>query len=267
MPNWHSFEGTVLALVFSSGSTHYVLGSAIMVAPCVALGASHSVRDLVLQLRSGHLSLIAVGVSTHGAQIWQVKYGACIERTDLCILTLELLSEPPITRKLHQAVITTRLPAIGEKVVVAGFRASRDEFEQGSPNTTLELEAGVRITSGAVRQSFPKGRDSRLVPWPALEVDAPLFGGMSGGPVFDMRGGVIGLGSRSMELGVGEEPSPMVVALLWPVLGQRFPLAGESAGTTLLELHEAGLMLIERPSAVSIAAEGQGILTTYTPWN
>src|SRR5258705_2036489 len=87
-----------------------------------------------------------------------------------------------------------------------------------------------------------------------------LYGGMSGGPVFDARGGLFGIASRSPELGAGEEPSPMIAALLWPALGTRFPMVMVEAETrtSLLELHGKYLS-IERPEAVKVeAADGRG---------
>jgi trypsin-like peptidase len=256
----------VLALVFTDGSRHSVIGSAVMVAPCIALCATHTVHDFTADLRRGALTLAAMGISSHGAQVWDVLCVVSIERTDLSILTLRIQSEIPVNRTFYQATITTRLPPIGETVVFGGFRASREEFRLITERM-LEIEGVMRLGSGVVRQSFPQGRDRLLVPWPSLEVDAPLFGGMSGGPVFDSRGGLIGLGSRSMEMGIGEEPSPMIVALLWPILGHSFPLASEPArSATLLDLH-AVLTIIERPDAVHVTPSASGLMTTYTAWS
>ena len=263
LTNWDCFEGMVLALVFSDGSRHSVLGSAVIVAPGVALCATHTVQESIPKLRSGALELAAMGISARGVQIWKVLELLTIQRTDLCILTMRLESQRP--PKLFQAMITTRMPALGEKLVFGGFRASREEFKRDAP-MTVEIEGAMRLGSGVVRQVFPQGKDRLLVPWPSIELDAPLFGGMSGGPVFDSRGSLIGLGSRSMEMGIGEEPSPMIVALLWPALGHRFPLpANPPLSTTLLDLHQI-LTVIERPEAVSAAPSGDKLVTTYAPW-
>jgi hypothetical protein len=263
LSNRDAFRGMVLALVFSDGHRHSVLGSAVTVAPGIALCATHTVRAQLPQLRSGQLALAAMGISDHGALIWRVLELLAIEGTDLTILTMSFMSDRP--PKLYQAMMTTRTPAIGERLVFGGFRATQETFEADIPDT-IEIVGAMRLGSGEVRQVFPKRRDSLLVPWPSLEVDAPLFGGMSGGPVFDSRGYLMGLGSRSMDMGVGEEPSPMVVALVWPALGQRFPFPGvPPRSTTLLELHER-FTVIERPEAVTAMPDGDKLITTYAQW-
>jgi hypothetical protein len=244
-----------------------MFGSATMVAPGIAVGAAHTVEEYLPGVRRGDVALTAFGIRSDGAQMWSVKFVVCVERTDICFLILEYRSELPRDGAFRQFTITTRMPAIGEPVVIAGSQASRDEFEQAVPGT-LELAGRMRVTSGEVRRSYPKGRDRGLVPWPSLEVDAPLYGGMSGGPVFDAKGGLIGLGSRSFNMGSTQEPSPMVVALLWPALGTPFPLAdGSGKMTTLLELDQR-FMQIERPEAVQVKVTENppGRLNTYTPW-
>jgi hypothetical protein len=70
-----------------------------------------------------------------------------------------------------------------------------------------------------------------------------------------------------MEMGIGEEPSPMIVALLWPILGHSFPLASEPArSAALLDLH-AVLTIIERPEAVHVTLSAGGLMTTHTAWS
>ncbi len=266
--NWQCFEGMVLAVSFMDDAQHSVLGSAVMVAPGVAVSATHTFEEHLPQIQRGELGLAAFGIASDGVLAWEVRFVQTVVRTDLCILGLRFLSEPPASGKVHMATITTRLPSIGETVVVGGFRASREEIPLTPP--ALELEGRMLLTSGSITQSFPQGRDSMLVPWPSLEVDAPLFGGMSGGPVFDERGGLIGVGSRSMEMGPGEEPSPMIVALLWPALGTPFPVSITGDKTSsLLSLH-GRYISIERPEAVTAEAintsAGPGLKTSYTPW-
>jgi hypothetical protein len=91
---------------------------------------------------------------------------------------------------------------------------------------------------------------------------------MSGGPVFDNRGFLVGLISRSME--TEDEPSPMLGSLLWPILGHRFdggwPIAHEQK--SLLDLNGT-VCLIERPEAVdcSIDESTRRVRSTYEQWS
>ncbi|HEY4214481.1 MAG TPA: serine protease [Steroidobacteraceae bacterium] len=264
--NWQTLEGLALALVFTDGAHHYVLGSAVLVAPCTALCATHTLTDHARRVEAGELSLAAMGITSHGLQVWHVTAMIVSHNLDVSILLLSLESDLPAgeTATFYQAMITTRAPRVGEQVVFAGFRADQYEFQPSGVPRTMELSGNMRIGSGRVTQVFPEGRDRVLVPWPAFEVDAPLFGGMSGGPVFDERGGLIGLGSRSLDMGPADEPAPMIVALLWPVLAQEFPIEAPHCMTTLLDLHNV-LTVIERPEAV--ARTGQGSQIQYTAWS
>jgi hypothetical protein len=266
LANWQIYKGIVLALVFSTGTRHQMLGSAVMVGPGVALGADHTVREWIPRMNAGETAILAIGVTGDGLVMWRVAHGVCVEGTDLSIMRLQLASRIPPARKFYITTLTTRLPVIGEQMVAAGFVASHKMFEQRLPDT-LELEGGIRVTSGPVMQLFPQRRDSVTAKYPCLEIDAPLYGGMSGGPVFDQHGGLVALGSRSPELGAGEEPSPMIAGLVWPSLGQPFSAGDDPNGpmTSLLEI--AGrYAFVERADAVTVERAESGWTTYYTPW-
>ena len=222
MANWQAFQGVVVALVFVTGTKQEMLGSAVMVGPGVALGADHTVREWIPKLNGGETALYAVGVTTDGLVMWSVKHGVCIEGTDMSLMRLKLETKLPPARRLYMATMSTRLPAIGERLSTAGFVATAELFEQRLAET-MELQGGLRLTCGPVLRHFPEKRDNVLAKYPCLEIDAPLYGGMSGGPVFDARGFLVALNSRSPNLGPDEEPSPMIAGLIWPGLGQRFP--------------------------------------------
>jgi Trypsin-like peptidase domain len=181
-------------------------------------------------------------------------------------MRLQLTTRVPPARRFYIATLSTRLPAIGEPMIAVGFVAEAAVFKQRLADT-MELQAGLRMTSGPVLRHFPYRRDSVVARWPCLEIDAPLYGGMSGGAVFDARGFLIGLGARSPNLGPDEEPSPMVAGLIWPGLGQRFAVGDDPRGpmTSLLEM--AGrYAFIERPEVVTIGPAENGWVTNYTPW-
>jgi hypothetical protein len=63
-----------------------------MVGPGVALGADHTVREWIPKVATGETAIHAIGVASHGALVWQVKHGVCIEGTDLSIMRLALLA-------------------------------------------------------------------------------------------------------------------------------------------------------------------------------
>ncbi|WP_142916619.1 trypsin-like peptidase domain-containing protein, partial [Klebsiella pneumoniae] len=67
------------------------------------------------------------------------------------------------------------------------------------------------VSSGLVTAAFPQGRGERM-PAPCIEVEMDTMGGMSGGPVVDSDGNVIGVVSSSFDGG------PSYVTLIWDAL-------------------------------------------------
>jgi hypothetical protein len=187
--------------------------------------------------------------------------------TDVCILGLRYGAAIPPDRRFMMTSLSTRAPAVGEQLVMAGFRAAEDVYPWKGNH--IEIEAGIILSTGRVTKCYQQGRDSSRMPWPALEVDCPTIGGMSGGAVFDSSGFLIGLASSSFDCGLDAEPAPTYVALHWPMLGQRFqgewPVA-DRPGTSRSLLDLGPRCQIERPDAVRIRREGDKVITDYDSW-
>jgi hypothetical protein len=266
--NWDYFEGAVLAVTFRNKTHAAILGSAVLVAPGVALSAAHVVQEHEAALRSGDVTLACVGIASHGAQPWQVDNITYFAGTDICLFALRYIAAYPPSRTFYQASITTRLPAVGEPLSMVGFKADSDYFERGD-----DLGLQMLLSSGKVTASYPQGRGTNFKPWPQVQVDCPLPGGMSGGPVFDPRGCLVGISSASWEFGEDEEPAPAFPALIWPILGQPFPVLGllqkllrTQESKSLLDLNSRGLCRIERPDAIQLSQHGTILRTAYQPW-
>jgi hypothetical protein len=266
--NWHLFEGMLLAIVFSDLEMDWILGSAVLVAPGIALCAAHVINTHMEELLQLKLGVICFGIASGGAQAWKIRVVTTVQgHHDVCFLGLRCASALPPTRTFYQASITTRLPAIGERLVIAGFRASNKSFPRGEDKTRINLGGYVTVSSGIVTEQYPQDRDTLLAPWPSIEIDCPAWGGMSGGPVFDSRGFLVGLISRSME--TEDEPSPILSSLLWPILGHRFdggwPITHEQK--SLLDINGT-VCLIECPEAVvcSIDESKRRVRSTYEQW-
>jgi hypothetical protein len=264
--NWDLFDGMMLAVTFTDGREHKMEGTAILVAPGVALCATHVFDAHLSEFTDGTGHVICFGIAKSGAQAWIVTHVQVIPSTDLCILGLEFQSELPPNATFRQASITTRVPKIGEQLVISGFKPSSPRFES-TGNRSIDISAQVVVCSGAVTAQYPLNRDSVGAPWPCIEVDCPSWGGMSGGPVFDSRGFLVGLISRGFD--AVDEPSPMLTALLWPALGiditGGWPASSRSAGRSLLNMNECR---IEGAEAVRVSESAPGTRQTiYVPWS
>jgi hypothetical protein len=268
--NWQLFDGALLALAHDCDGHCNVIGSAVVVAPGVALAATHVVRANRCSTTGGVLNptaLWCLGITRHGAVAWQVTGITHTPNTDVCILGLRYATIIPPDRRFMMASISTRAPAIGEQLVMAGFRAADTAFPWKDHN--VDIEAGIIVSTGQITECYQQGRDSSRMPWPSLEVDCPTIGGMSGGAVFDSRGFLIGVISSSFECGPHTEPAPTYVALLWPMLGLKFqggwPIADPACTwSSLLDLGPR--CQIERPDAIHIRREGNNFITDYDAW-
>jgi len=261
--NWDWFEGALLCLNFLDGDFQRIEGSAVMVAPGIALCATHVLSDHMPSIMNSNTSLYCVGIAKHGLDFWAVRTVTQVGITDVSILGLSLRSKLPPENRFYMAPITTRLPRLEEELNICGFRAAHGQFARESGT---EIGGELYISNGVVEERYPDGRDKVLLPGPALQVDCPALGGMSGGPVFDKSGHLVGLLSSSVE---GEGIS--FVSLLWPALVSKikseWPPGLIKDGSTLLSLAERKVCFIEKPEAIKVlSADSDQQTFEYMIW-
>lgn len=88
-------------------------------------------------------------------------------------------------------------PAIGEYVFAVGYPQLKPSENVDDDELRIMVEDGMKGAYGRITAVFPHGRDLAN-PSPVFEVDADWQSGMSGGPVFNHRGEVVGIVSRSL---------------------------------------------------------------------
>ena len=257
--------GFLLSVHFQSSDFHRVDGTAVLVAPGIALCANHVVDEHLeeMLIPGGTLALCA-GYTTHGAQLWKVTHITRVPNSDVCILCLALTSGLPPDRTFYQASISTRFPKLGERLFILGYRPESDNFidlKEGDPDA-----AGMDLVvcTGSVTQLFNEGPDRFLYPGPSVMVECPAWGGMSGGPVFDSEGLLVGILTASLS-SAGGDTSPSLVSLLWVALPHRFD-GGWPTADGLQSLLERRGCEIDNRAAVDVTYAGAEVNVTYTPW-
>lgn len=267
LKTWGRLKGTVLAVNLTSKSSHRVEGSAVLVAPGIALCAAHVFHAHIERLVSGELQTLCIGVSEHGNELWGLRGIKFVPNTDVCILTLSLINGLPPDRTFHQASITTRTPRRGERLFVVAFKAEEEDCDNWTEGQ--KIRQNVLVCAGQVTQHFMKGRDRVMLPGPAIEVDFESWAGMSGGPVFDEEGWLVGVLSSSVS---GQHcDSPSFVSLAISALACRFtggwPDPGSHVVRSLLSMSGKGCE-VERPESIVASYPDDKQMTSYiyTTW-
>jgi hypothetical protein len=268
--NLAHYNGILLSVHFWTDHWSRVEGSAVLIAPRIAITAAHVLDDHFANVIEGAKRMLCVGYTPDGPLIWRVPALVRVENTELMILCLDLASSLPASRTFHQAAITTRLPSVGETVMIAGFRASDENISWDEDqdfvvkDNHIEYGMDLRIGVGEVKQQFLTGRGSAL-PGPTIEVACSTPGGVIGGSAFDKNGRVFGVLSRSFDHEDGRGPS--YVSMLVPALARQIvPTFRPASPVEPIRLIDCALCDIERRDAVrwSITEDG---LSTRIEWD
>lgn len=235
-------DGLVVALDWVANDRHHIWGSAVMVAPGVALTAGHVIdemRDRGFLAEAGG-QLFAVSFHADRVELWRADSLTRVDTGDLALLTLVRTTAAAgrTSLKFSLARMAARMPGVGETISLVGFKAAEVSFE-GRALVGLALVGSV----GQVTDQYPQRRDSHGLPNPAIAVAARTVGGMSGGAAFDAAGHLIGVISS------GLDDLPSFVSLSWPAsyvpIAPKWPPAAMPSETSLGALAKDGRYGIE----------------------
>jgi hypothetical protein len=213
LPNMAHYEGVVLSVssVFKDRDSLY--GSAVMVAPGIAFMATHVLEQFFVDgMPPKGSALICCGMTPSGMLIWRARNYHRVDKSDVTILSLELVSAPPPDGHFAQAMLTTRLPRIGELVMIVGFRASDQHIAMDETRSFpvkaqhIEFGADLLVAVGEVTEHHLEGR-WRAQPGQMIEVATSTPGCLSGGPAFGEDGRLVGVLSSSFDHEDGRGPS------------------------------------------------------------
>ncbi|MFK4383247.1 trypsin-like peptidase domain-containing protein [Bradyrhizobium sp. USDA 223] len=256
--NWGAFEGAIFSVVLKSASSSSVLGSAFMIAPGIAITASHLFSDILDDLQKGEVVPYCLGIRGTTVEIWTVtklSYGV----DDTTILSIAPASSLPKDGKYYRMSLTTRAPKNGEKLHIAGFRA---ETLSHGPNPTF---SGHMYTSvGTVAAVHPNGRDRVLMPYPVIELNCGSLGGMSGGAAIDEQGFVMGIVSRGFETADGDGPTYVswIINAMARQLEVAWPPGAYRAPVSLLSLDDHTIVIEGREALAGTTEKAM----VYKPW-
>lgn len=255
--NWTFFDGAVCAILVSSSSGASVEGTAIMIAPGLALTATHVLEDWLDVLASGDATALVVGPRGDELDIWKGR-AVTATGTDITYLSLDLASAINDDWTIRTLPCTTRRPAIGELVHVFGFRVEREDII--TDPGVITLRGDLYASAGHVVEIYRDGRDSLLMPYPVIEIACGTLGGMSGGAVIDSRGFLVGVTSRgwSHEDGMGPSYASWLIGALHYPVTLTWPKALGRPAVRVLDIPADLLHLEGRAHLRAVGDDGYG---------
>jgi len=153
-------------------------------------------------------------------------------------------NSPPLLRPV---CIRPALPAVGTKIVALGYYNMRGTIRDGDP-AVIEYAQHTARSKGVIQEVYPEFRDRGMLSFPCFLTDARFDSGMSGSPIFDESGGVIGVVCSSTKH--SESPFHMSYgSLVWPIFGCRIDVAPETHSspvpTLLYDLALQGRIVVD----------------------
>jgi len=177
--NWDYFDGAVLAVGVGAGTRLDVQGTAVMVAPGLAVTAAHVLRHFLADLMSGTQGCLCIGVRAEGTfDAWKLR-SLTLDGGDLAWMSLELCSAIHDDWFFSTVAITSRAPTIGEDLAIVGFHLEPQDTGSEASNAPIEVAGQLLAAAGKVQATYPEGRDAIMVPFPAIEIACGSRGGMA----------------------------------------------------------------------------------------
>ncbi|MGI4812475.1 MAG: S1 family peptidase [Janthinobacterium lividum] len=197
-----------VALLEDCGTT--VLGSGVMIGPGLVIVATHVLDEFARR----NAKPVLLTFLPCGSRAWLPRESSTVSGpsafdpdrrivSDISLLSCTLNSEAHETYALTLAPMQVSLPLVGERLWAFGYRHE-------ALNDTAALISPL-VASGVVTSVFPQGRGERM-PSACVEVAMDTKGGMSGGPVVNASGDLVGVVSSSFDGG------PSYVTLIWEAL-------------------------------------------------
>lgn len=210
MGSLHEAGDALVAVVLMEEGDTTVLGSGVMIGPGLVIMATHVLDEF----RARNAKPVLLTFLPSGTRAWLPRESSTVSGpsafgpdrrivSDISLLSCTLNSEAHEHHPLTLAPLQVSLPLVGDRLWAFGYRHEALEDAAALINPL--------VASGVVTSVFPQGRGERM-PSVCVEVAMDTKGGMSGGPVVNGNGDLVGIVSSSFDGG------PSYVTLIWEAL-------------------------------------------------
>lgn len=215
----HPISTHVAPLFAFEGLHGHVAGTAVLIAPGLAMTARHVIDDLLGHFGRGveKKSEIQLDMYIYQANVGAVWYVAHINAwvgTDIAILSLRPRNDIARSTAVNRLPMTVDPPSEGSEVTALGYPDTKIVLPRNDFSVTeLKLSITPTVSSGKVLDVHLSLRDSVSLRFPCFSVDAAFLGGMSGGAVFNQQRELCGLVCAG---GEGELGNYSNAVSIWP---------------------------------------------------
>lgn len=194
----HPISTHVAPLCGFEGQRAFAGGTAVIVAPGLAITASHVLDGIWTQFgydrSSKNIQLDVYLNQLNTGACWYVSHASSWVGTDITVLSLTARNDKARSACVGRLALTVDPPAVGTKVTALGYPGTGLTIPRNDRDL-LEMSFTVTptVSEGEVIEVHRSLRDSANLRFPCFAVNAEFSAGMSGGAVFNENRELCGL--------------------------------------------------------------------------
>lgn len=223
LPQFHDLQRMVMPVVSIDNGDVRCWGTAVCIGAGWFVTARHVISDLhdegaedIFVIWETDTDLTGHGTDFLGAPL-RIRAWHLHEEVDLATLSAELPTQGP--SEIRKMDWSLRMPRLGEPVTVVGYSHLHGKIGlQPNGRMQVDWERTLSVGVGAVLEQRVARMGVGLRQSPGFSTDAPAMSGMSGGPVIDRDGKLLGFVSSSIMPERAGETWDSYVALGGPAL-------------------------------------------------